>query len=175
MAKKRKNIPKPKMDIENSTRIPKAYLDKSSVRFDFIYPNWLKSFSDKKFTTYLPGESLYAEHITYIFYTLIPKVSKEWEVGKRGGIWKHCHSVSDGKALGKYNTAIKNIHGIDPTQLNIWQLGINGSIRLICHISHNNEIYPLLVDYHHLGYDSVKHNSQDTEKYKFCPIEAYIK
>lgn len=175
MAKKRKKIPKPEIVIENSTRIPKASLTKSNVRFDFIDQNWLRSFSDRKFTTFLPSESLYAEHITYIFYTLIPNVSKDWEVGKRGGVWKHCHSVNDDKALRKYNAAIKNIHGIDPEQLNIWQLGINGSVRLICHISPDNEIYPLLVDYHHLGYESVKHNSQDTENYRFCPIETYIK
>ncbi|HHK0195168.1 TPA: hypothetical protein ACQN8E_001711, partial [Streptococcus pyogenes] len=135
----------------------------------------LKSYSSSNFTTFLVDSEMYGKYITEVFKNIIPKITKDWSPGSSLSQFPHCHKIGNDRANDKYCRAIENIHGISTEQLELWQFGFTGEVRLIAHLSGNDTIYPLLIDYHHLGYDSVKHNEKDTRHYKFCPIEKYIK
>lgn len=145
--------------------------------FSFVYPNWLKSFKDKDFTTFLKNEEMYAAHMTYLFSELIPKVSEEWVKNRQNPEFRHCHKIEqEGRSVGKYKKAIRKLHPqISTDSLEIWQFGFKGhSIRLICHKeSSSNILIPLLIDQHHLGSDDVHHNQPDYNNYNFCPMAKY--
>lgn len=160
---------------KSQKRIPVQNYENTKITFEFLYDKWLKSVDDKNFTTFLSDNRMYAKYITYVFSTLIPTISKELIIGKNETEWKHCHAIQDGEALGRYNKAIEKIHGINTSNLELWQFGITGGVRLIGHLTGEHIVIPLLIDYHHLGYPSEKYNQADTKKYKFCPITAYVK
>lgn len=171
--KRKKKVPEP---AKQRGRIPhQDSLSLDKVCFHFQYENWMKAYSDKKFTNFLKDSEMYAEYITKIFSFLIPKITHEWSPKNnsyRG--FRHCHQISDGRAYDKYKKAIKSLHNVEIDQLELWQFGINGSYRLICEFS-GGIIYPLLIDYHHLGYDNKHHNQDDYKQYDFCPVSKYIK
>ncbi|MEX2805051.1 hypothetical protein AB3329_08065 [Streptococcus sp. H31] len=157
-----------------ANRIPQQKSPENEIIFDFSYSNWIKSYSNKSkdFTSYLKDDSMYAEYITKILNKLIPTITKEWSPQKNSQ-FQHCHEIpTNDEAFQKYKIAIQDLHRIDAEQLSLWQFGLNGSIRLICNFS-SNRIFPLLIDYHHLGYSSKKYNQKDYKKYKFCPVEEY--
>ena len=172
--KKNKSVPSPS---PKTKRIPQQLEPKSEIVFDFSYPNWVKSCSSKGkgFTNYLKDDNMYAEYITKILNQLIPKITKEWSPQKNNDSqFRHCHEIPvNDEAFSKYKVAIQELHGIDVEQLSLWQFGFIGSVRLICNFS-SNRIFPLLIDYHHLGYSSEKHNQKDYKQYKFCPVEEYL-
>lgn len=183
MSKKKKAKKKiPEEKNSRTPQIPKPSVEKGSektISFLFAYPDWLKSYKNGNFTTFLKDESMYGEHMTYLFSQLIPRVSADWKNNSSSTEFKHCHKIdSSSDAFKKYKNAIKQIHTrIDLDNLEIWQLGFKGNpMRLICHNgTQSNCLIPLLIDQHHLGYESQKHNQKDYKKYKFCPIEKYKK
>ncbi|MGX7777231.1 hypothetical protein ACVV62_09235 [Streptococcus pluranimalium] len=175
MIKRKKSIPKPQKP--KKSRVPNPKLPQTKVSFNLSYPDWLRGYQSKKkgFSTFLKDETNFAKSITYVLNTLIPKINNDWEPGKNSYQFKHCHeiTINDQPAFDIYKEAIHEIHNIDIEQLNLWQFGVSGSIRLICHLEPGNTIYPLLIDYHHLGFESEKHNQNDTNKFSFCPITQY--
>lgn len=174
MGKKKKKIPRPEKNREKSNRVPEPKVNQENeIVFDFSYDKWLKSCNFKDFTTYLKDAGEYAEQITYILSTLIPKISKDLKLGSNLSEFKHCHEVKSNYAVSVYSAAISKIHNVSQDDLNLWQLGINGSTRLICHLS-GKKFIPLLVDYHHLGYPSKDHNGKDTSSYDFCPYDSFV-
>lgn len=179
---KKKNKKIPKVTKSKKGQVPKPTSqdgdDNGQMYFSFIYPNWLKSFKHDSFTTFLKDENMYAVKMTYLFNTLIPKISDEWQKSRSTSEFRHCHKIDGGRALGKYNRAIRTLHPqISVDSLDIWQFGLNGNpIRLICHkVPSSNNLIPLLIDQHHLGSDSVHYNQTDYNIYDFCPIDKYIK
>lgn len=170
---KRKRIPK--QQSPETQRIPEQKITDSQLVFDFSYPNWLKAYQGKEFTTFLKNEVTYAKSITKIIGEVIPKLAKEWLPEKNHySEFVHCHEVpSTHEAYKMYCAAIKDIHGIGAEQLHLWQFGFKGSERLICDLS-ARKLTPLLIDYHHLGHPSKKYNQPDYKKFKFCPIEKFI-
>jgi uncharacterized protein UU032 len=180
MSKKRnKNIPNVKKSKSRQVPLiaPQSNENTGRMYFIFLYPNWLKAFKHDDFTTFLKDETMYADNMTYLFNTLIPKISIEWQKNRSTNEFRHCHKIDGGRSLGKYNRALKNIHPkISLESLELWQFGFNGnSIRLICHKeAGSNNLIPLLVDQHHLGSDSKHYNEPDYSTYDFCPIDKYI-
>ncbi|MDT2731070.1 hypothetical protein P7G31_02220 [Streptococcus parauberis] len=169
MAKK-KNVPK--VQTPNS-RIPNQDLPRNNVKFSFYYDRWLKSYSSSDFTNYLNSENMYGKYITELFNIIIPKITKDWSPKTQSSQFLHCHKVGNDRAFRRYSKAIEAIHQIQTDQLDLWQFGFTGSLRIIAHLSGDNTIYPLLIDYHHLGYDSIKYNGIDRSHYSFCPIDNY--
>ncbi|CYU34972.1 TPA: hypothetical protein U1391_001890 [Streptococcus suis] len=164
--KKRKKIPN--VSKPNGSRIPTAELPKSNVTFDFQYKNWLQSFKKGEFTTFLKDSDEYADFITQILTELIPKITKDWEPGKQG--FKHCHTIPmEDDAYQLYSSAIKRLHNLHTEQLTLWQFGLSQGCRLICYLQ-GKTIYPLLIDYHHLGYPSLYYNQKDFKNYNYCPM-----
>ena len=180
MSKKRnKDIPKVKKN--KKTQVPSIVLQRDDedkrMYFVFEYQNWLKAFKYDDFTTYLKDESMYADSMTYLFNTLISKISIEWQKNRSTNEFRHCHKIDRGRSLGKYNRALKSIHPrISLDSLELWQFGFTGnSIRLICHKeAGTNNLIPLLIDQHHLGSESKYYNETDYSTYNFCPIDKYI-
>lgn len=165
--KKRKKIPKVRKP--DGSRIPTVEIPKSNVTFDFHYNNWLKSFKNGKFTTFLKDSDEYADYITQILTQLIPTITKEWEIGKRG--FQHCHTIPiQDNAYQLYSSAIQELHNLHTEQLTLWQFGLSQGCRLICHLHDGKIIYPLLIDYHHLGYPSLHYNQSDFKNYNYCPV-----
>ncbi|MBG9986223.1 hypothetical protein HZY91_04870 [Facklamia sp. DSM 111018] len=197
MAKRVKNNKKPQKNI----KLTKTPLHKQDVIISFSYPNWIKGFKIKDFTTFTKDENEFVNNFIYIMYELIPYVYENWGDRRFG----HCHSINELKgkrteeARNKYISFIKTIHseifssatessqtdskmGKDESEsieyqtgqledLDLYQIGLNGSVRVICG-KVDNILYPLLIDHYHLGYDSQHYNSDDTSKYNYCPIES---
>lgn len=183
-----KNNKKPK---KNLVRL-KTPLRKDELIISMSYKNWIKGYRGKDITTFTEDEKEFTRNLTYIIYELIPYVYENWSKNMQ-----HCHYISElggtrsKEAQEKYIEVIKNIH---PELLNhkenhdnsaeeieyengqiddleIYQLGLKGSVRVICG-KVNNTLYPLLIDHHHLGYDSQKYNKRDTSKFNYCPISC---
>lgn len=182
--KKLKKVPKPKqLEIKSTGLIPSQggklmNVEEKKMIFQFEYPQWLKSFQYKDFTTFLKDENMYSSSITYLFSDLIPKITYEWQVNKSSREWQHFHKISEGEALGRYNRAIRNLHPkISIDSLELWQFGMTyNPLRLICHKQPNtNILFPLLIDYHHLGYVDKNYNQTDYSTYKYCPLTSYKK
>ncbi|WP_221913350.1 hypothetical protein [Streptococcus halichoeri] len=178
MAKKNKKIPKIKS--KNKPQIPnvndRINNDEKRVYFSFVYPNWIKSFKHNDFTTYLKDETMFAKQMTFLFNELMPKVSEGWLKCSNTTEFYHCHKVNNTRVIGKYQKAIRVIHPqISVESLEIWQFGFKGnSMRLICHkVSNTNNLIPLLIDHHHLGYESQYYNQTDYSAFSFCPINNY--
>lgn len=194
MSKKNKRIRNNKRPKNNVKKI-KTPLKKEELVISMSYKNWIKGYRGKDITTYTETEEEFVNNLMYIIYTLIPYVYKNW--GQR---MPHCHSINEenGKeAQGKYIEVIKNIHPellnlseinseVDKSKNNIdrieygtgqledlelYQLGLNGSVRVICG-KVGNTLYPLLIDHHHLGYDCQKYNQRDTNNFDYCPISC---
>lgn len=155
----------------------------STLSFDFSYPDWLKSISNKNFSNRLSDESQFARFIFEIIQKLFPTVQKNWDVIKTNQKkqFPHCHTVAKGK-ISYVEDIIKDIHGRalmdkdNDDTLTYWQLGITQSIRVIAVYNQNkNVMYPVFVDYHHLMHESVKYNQNDFDSYAFCPVCRYSK
>lgn len=180
MMSKKSNKSVPKQKVSSGTLIPQQgeklkTVDDKKMIFQFEYSNWLKSFKHGDFTTYLQDEKMYNKLITFLFSNLIPKITSEWQTQRQSNEWKHFHRIRDTKAKGIYNRAIRDIHpSISVESLDLWQFGLaQESLRLICHQAPNtNILYPLLIDYHHLGYPSQKYNQTDYSSYNYCPIQS---
>lgn len=89
MSKNRKpqKIPRPKLETKATNLIPSQgeklmIVEERKMIFQFEYPQWLKSFQYKDFTTYLKDENMYSSFITYLFSDLIPKITYEWQPNK---------------------------------------------------------------------------------------------
>ncbi len=186
MARKVKNTKAPKKNIVNRTP-----LKKNHVSISFSYKNWIKGFSNREFSTFTETEREFWDNFIYIMYELIPYVYENWN-GQRIA---HCHAINDlggvrsREAKKKYFSAIKSIHSelknnvllenIDNVEysngqledLELYQLGLTGSLRVICG-KIGNTLYPMLIDHHHLGYDSEQHNQRDFSKFSYCPVES---
>ena len=180
MSKKRnKTVPKAKQ-IKNRVPDAKGYQkEETRAYFTFIYSNWLQSFKNKDFTTFLRDESMYGFQMTYLFSYLIPKISEHWQSKLTNAEFKHCHKVKQSdKSYNKYIQTIKSLHPtIDTKALDIWQFGFKiNPMRIICHKENgSNNFIPLLIDQHHLGNVDKNYNEADYGTYKFCPLLNYKK
>lgn len=180
MSKKRRNaVPtagKTKNQVPTAQQCQCSNNDR--VYFTFIYSNWLSSFEEKEFTTFLKNESMYSFQMTYLFGYLIPKISEEWIKKGTTPEFSHCHMVKkEDKSYNKYINTIRHLHpSIDTDSLTIWQLGFKvNSMRLICHKEATRGTFiPLLIDYHHLGNVDKHYNQSDYTSYKFCPWSNYL-
>lgn len=172
MSKRQMHNPlKPKNKVIN-----KKILDNDSkVIINFSYENWIIGESVDDFTTYTENREKYNEDITFILNTLLPYVYKKWSKDSQFG---NCHSLNDfnkprtREANIKYRKIIEKIHPTISTKkddLELFQLGLKRSMRLICG-KIDNTLYPLLIDHYHLGYDSKYHNQKDFTKFSYCPI-----
>lgn len=148
--------------IKNNTQ-PKE--STSKVLFSFEYENWLKAEQMNDFTNYVKDSNYFTKSIIYIFHELIPKIDIS-DINKN----KHIHPIS-GDNRQKLVKIITKIHGSIEVD-DLWQFGIKGGLRLICN-KLDNVFIPLLIDYHHCTYQSVKHNQQDISRYSYCPIEDF--
>lgn len=168
----------------NNTKTPKKQVinekiieDNSKVIFNFSYSNWFKGYKTKKMTTFTENKSVYHRNLSYIFEELIPFVYEKWSSSTQFG---HCHSLSDlnksrdREANDKYREIISYLHpniSIEE-EIELFQLGLTGSVRLICG-KIDNTLFPLLIDHYHLGYDSKKYNQKDFSKFNYCPTSEY--
>lgn len=151
----------------------------SDLVFSFDYPNWLKGIKTKDFSTFTKDKDEFLENIVYIFSELFPYVHANWN---STNVNPHCHAITVEKhkdARSKYIDAIRAIHfsrGGDQNrlaeqlrELNLYQIGLKGSVRVIC-AKADNTLTPLLIDHHHLGFESEKHNQRDTGRFTYCPL-----
>lgn len=162
----------------NSQVINKKVIeDESKVVINFSYKNWFRGSSTNDITTYTESENDFQKHMTFIFEELLPFVYEKWASDKQFG---NCHTLHDfdkkrtREANKKYRSIINKLHpsiSTDKEDLELFQLGLNNSVRLICG-KINNTLYPLLIDHYHLGYDSQFYNQKDFTKFSYCPIES---
>lgn len=198
MGKKRKI----RNNITPKNNVPKRQtpLRKEDLIISISYKNWIKGYRGKNITTYTENKDEFINNIIHILYELIPYVYKNW--GQRINHCHSINELQGDRskeAQDKYIEVIKNIH---PELLNLsgnssklndlkkdsndisyengqledlelYQLGLKGSVRIICG-KVDNTLYPLLIDHHHLGYDSQKYNKRDTSKFSYCPINYGI-
>ncbi|MFM9414116.1 hypothetical protein ACKQTC_07025 [Peptococcus simiae] len=187
-----RNNKRPKNNVTKG-KTPLKKKEEEKLVISMSYKNWIKGYRGKDITTYTETKEEFVNNLMYIIYTLIPYVYENW-----GQKMSHCHSInelrgnSSKEAQGKYIEVIKNIHPelLNPLSdksknklngveygtgqledLELYQLGLKGSVRVICG-KVDNTLYPLLIDHHHLGYESQKYNQRDTNKFDFCPINC---
>lgn len=172
MSKNKKKIPR-NQNNSNKQLIPpiknKSAKNDKKIYISLEYGNWIKSYRDKNFTNFLKDESMFVSNITKILHEIIPELLNNWELGKQN---YHSHIIDKkDDAYNMYSVAIKNLHvNIDIDKIELWGLGINGSIRLICS-KVDATFFLLLIDYHHLGYPNQNYNQSDVKKYRYCPVE----
>ena len=175
MAKSRKRL----QNITEPARIKtitKEELSTAPLFFDFRY-NFLKCESIKKwgFTNLLKDEREFAKVSFEIYSKIIPSIQKAWDSRKMGkkGYFPHTHEVPRNMMSTVMDIA-NQLHGAEIVDKysNLWQIGTNQSIRIIC-IRIDNIMYPLFVDYHHQLHPSSKYNQKDLAKYNFCPYQKY--
>lgn len=160
----------------------------NEVSFDFSYPDWLKSIKIGKFTNKLKDPTEFAEMIYIVMNKIIPYITENWhwiENNVYRGSGHNCHPVAPEK-LDDVKEIIKNTHSIDLEPIIetgesklLWQLGHQGSVRLIVYyMSSSKTFYPLFIDYHHLIHpvkgdrrSQIKHN--DYKKKDWCPVESF--
>ena len=171
MSKQRRNKKISKVDNVPNNRIPKGNeKEKTKVSFSFEYSNWFRGEQTKCITTYLKDESEFCKKIVYVLQVIVTKVTNDWIPGTSGN---HIHKIKD-KNFQKYSSIIHKVHGLNSSDLEncLWQFGYTGSVRLIAMLKSDNTLIPLLVDYHHLGYESKNYNEPDFKNYNYCPIKS---
>lgn len=149
--------------------IPQStFVKKSGILLNLCYGEWIYPHAHKGFTNFCKDEFCYIKDMNYILSELFPYVHDNWT---NGGNFDHCHKVSD-KTINLYKSIIVQMyHGkIDIESLILWQLGVKGSIRVICSYE-NGVLYPLLIDRYHIGNASEKYNQSDLKNCKFDPRE----
>lgn len=195
--KKVKNNKKPK----NKVKITKTPLQKEGLIISFSYPNWIKGVQTKDITTFTESEEEFMSNFIYIMYELVPYVYDNW--GRYLPHCHSINQLKKERsreAREKYLSLIQvnhpeiispstkgnddeNYSEVNDTQsveyqtgqledLDLYQIGLKRSIRVICG-KVENTLYPLLIDHHHLGYDSQKYNHRDTSKFGYCPIKSH--
>lgn len=157
--------------VEKSTR--------EKVWFDFQFNNWLTSVKVKNFTNFLKNQEEFIKNQFEIFYTIIPKVISEWNdiIRSRGNYpYLHCHLLKEDKKT-KVREVFKEIYKYPLDEdLNIWQFGFTGSVRLICiHNDIEKALIPIFIDHHHLIYDNEKYNKLDYKNYSYCAVCQFVK
>lgn len=162
------------------------------------YKNWIKGYKSKNITTFTENQEKFTDNLLYIIYELIPFVYENWGQSiEHCHSINELKGDRSKEAQDKYIEVIKNIHpellnlsrincesdnsknernGIEYgtgqlEDLELYQLGLKGSVRVICG-KVDNTLYPLLIDHHHLGYDSQKYNQRDTNSFNYCPISC---
>lgn len=163
---------------------PKA----NDVTFDFSYSEWLRTIKLGEFTNKLRGPHEFAKLIYIVMNKIVPYITENWHWIEKTiypGSVHNCHPVSEEK-LDKVKEVIKNTHTIDLEPMIetgeskvLWQLGHQGSVRIIVYyMASSKTFYPLFVDYHHLIHpvhgdrrSQVKHN--DYKNKDWCPVESY--
>jgi hypothetical protein len=192
--KRVKNNKRPKRNLPRK-RTP---LRKENLVISMSYKNWIKGYRGNGITTFTENQEEFVKNLVYIIYELIPYVYSHW--GRKMQHCHSINELGGDRsreAQGKYIEVIKNIHpellnlsesGSDPEEsptdssgisyetgqledLELYQLGLKGSVRVICG-KVDNTLYPLLIDHHHLGYDSQSYNQRDTSKFTYCPIDS---
>ena len=148
--------------IKNNTQLKEST---SKILFRFEYENWLKAEKMDDFSNYVKDSNYFTKSIIYLFHELIPNIDIT-NINKN----KHIHPIS-GDNRKKLVKIITKIHGSIEVD-DLWQFGIKGGLRLICN-KLDNVFIPLLIDYHHCTYQSVKYNQQDISRYSYCPIEDF--
>lgn len=182
MARDRKKKVVPSLDtapkrIVNNPLVAKS--TRGSVWFDFHSNQWLTSVKRKRFTNFLKDKDEFTKNHFAIFYTIIPKVIGEWNEILRGSgnyQYPHCHLLKgDKKEVAR--DIFKEIYNYELSdEINIWQFGFTGSIRIICiHNDVEKAFIPIFIDHHHLIYESVKYNDSDYGNYSYCAICNFIK
>lgn len=185
MGRKVKNTNKKKPRISNpipsnkssvSTIYPK---ETSDLLFDFKMNEWLKSVKIDDFTNKLKNENIFAENITHVLTELFPIIQQNWnDIVGRKGQFKNSHPIANEK-IELVTKILHEIYGDnlfsqDGLDNNLWQLGISGSVRVICYLdTSRNNMIPLFIDHHHLIHDSVKYNHHDYSKFSYCPYCKY--
>lgn len=152
----------------------KVIQDDSKVIINFSYRNWFKGCKTKDITTYTENEKDFHENMKFIFEELLPYVYEKWASDNQFG---NCHTLHgydkprNREANKKYRSIITRLHpnvSTDKDDLELYQLGLNNSVRLICG-KINNTLYPLLIDHYHLGYNSEYYNQKDFNNFNYCP------
>src|SRR5699024_6610039 len=132
-------------------------------------------------TNRLPSADHYSESITKCFYEVIPYIQNNWkEIKESSGRrfpHEHCHVAATEKKSIIFEI-IEEVHGKqlldEDDDFNIWQFGATQGVRLYAIYDHHEEtIYPVFIDYHHLIHPSPYFNQPDYSKMAFCPIESY--
>ncbi|ASD24608.1 conserved hypothetical protein [Ureaplasma parvum serovar 1 str. ATCC 27813] len=176
MSKKINNDKTPRNKVKNNN----VSKDNDDIVISLRYENWVKGERVNSLTTYTKDKNQFLKNIIYILNTLFPYVYKNW---KNKGINDHCHPIkqNDEKSrnvFSKYIKLIKKLHPNllknDNEELELYQLGLGRSVRVICS-KIDNILFPLLIDHHHLGYESQSYNDKDTKKYDYCPLRKYNK
>ncbi|MDX1701344.1 MAG: hypothetical protein R3250_12045 [Melioribacteraceae bacterium] len=178
---KRRTVPKnetrPKKIVSNPLV---AKVTRDSVWFDFHSKDWLSSvrIRDNQYTNFLANKDEYLKNHFNLFHSIIPKIIAEWQMiipssGRHP--YKHCHMLRDEKKeLAR--KVYKEIHKHELSEdMNIWQFGFTGSIRLIClYLDKEKALIPVFIDHHHLIYDNLKYNQDNYSKYNYCIICDHI-
>lgn len=172
----------PKQNIPNGTQISKPIVSSSNFRFVTAYP-WLKVtdklFKKYGFTNNLRDSVQLSKLLVELIEQTISKINQDsnsifGDFSSRGQ-YSHCHFVSKDKIelVQKISLELHNNDFSDVTEdsdYSWWELGFNGSARIFGIMSKtDNCFYPLFIDWHHLIYSDVKHNSDDYKNYKYDP------
>lgn len=173
MAKKRRVVNNP-LTPNKQVINRKIINDDAKVVINFSYGNWFKGCKVKDMTTYTKDETTFRYNMKHIFEELLPFVYEEWSSNTQFG---NCHSLNNfdsprtREANKKYRKIIEKLHpdiSTSQNDLELFQLGLKESVRLICG-KIDNILYPLLIDHYHLGFNSQSYNQKDFERFDYCP------
>ncbi|CAJ1185032.1 hypothetical protein [Companilactobacillus paralimentarius] len=172
----------PRQSIPVDKQISKPVLSDSGFRFVTAYP-WLKVTGKllKKdgFTNNLQDATQFSKYLVALIEKTISKINQDstniFDDFSNRGQYPHCHYVSKDKIQLVQRISLE-LHDNDFSEVtkdsdySWWELGFNGSSRIFGIMSKSdNCFYPLFVDWHHLIYPDIKHNSNDYKNYKYDP------
>lgn len=169
-----KNNKKPKNSVSNTQKVS----SKLKVRIDFVANSniWLKAVKVKDYTNFLKDEKQFSKYFYKVMNILIPAVQQDWEkmLSDRDA-FPHCHDIRR-DARKKVNSLLSTMYPNYDESMEVMQLGLNGSPRIIVSIIREDNISvirPLFIDYHHLIYPDDWYNKEDVDKYTFCPYRSF--
>lgn len=135
--------------------------------------HWYKTINTKSFNNQLKNGNELVDEIGYIMGKLFPTLYGEhshiFNSGEQS--FKHCHKVDlkNGR-VDLYNRIIKEVDesiDFDSIKDNLWQIGIDGAIRVVG-IYVENAFHPLFIDRYHQLHPNQKHNQRDIAQHRCC-------
>lgn len=170
---------KPNKEIKENK---KPLVDEEGIIVDFSQKTAFYSCKIGRYTNFLKEHDDFIEFRKELFGEALQyfKGKTFSELGYKGS---HTHVIDDKEKLNLIEKILKELvltcnpdlkkelidKIVDNYMQEIWQLGYKQGLRLIG-VRTKNIFTVLFIDYHHLIYPSIKHNTNDVLKYDYCAM-----
>lgn len=160
--------------------------DQETLVLDFSFPTSLVSVKINGFNNYMKDDNEAFHHINFCLNELSTLVAQATPANLYQICKGHYHKLDDDKLLvfekavieaylklypQKSNINAKNFYDQNFKETAIYQLGLQGGIRLLGYLHRKHHFKVVLIDYHHTLYPSVKYNQDDIDRNNVCFYE----